>query len=674
MCGIAGILWRVPKAWQSPLRRVPDAWTAAMLGAIAHRGPDGQGVLHLEFEREHDRLLIALLHHRLAIIDATGGAQPMQSDCTSRAIVFNGCIDNHRDLRSTLLARGYRFRSHHSDTEALLHAHAEWREHVCEHLMGSWAFAVACTRTRDVLLSQDFGIEKPLWWGRLRTSEASQQGTAPDVLAFASVPAALARVQREVEGRVHAAHAADLLAWVRHGAASTPVLSCAQPLKARGCVVSGLALLEHGLRAVHAAPLPARSDHDLTPGEAEHALRAAVALRMEADVPVGCFLSGGIDSSLIAAFAKPHAPQLSTFTVRMPDARYDESREAAAIARYLGTQHHELACEGDAASDLQRLISLLGAPFGDSSLLPTHWVARAARQHCKVCLTGDGGDELFVGYERHIAALHMPRVRDALLALRSMGAGSPRPGMHHPKGMRAKLSRLLRMAAGSYADAFALFSREQLRELFPAHASVIGGDDTAIEHPDLDFSAWTDPARHDFLHALPNDMLLKADHAAMAVALETRAPFLARGVQAAALSASLASLVASGGTPSMLRELLPRRKAMLRALASQHLPPWVANRPKMGFAIPLGAMLRTDRGLRELLEQLRTNGMKDLARVGLFIHAPALHAMIDTHLSGVQHHEQRLYALIVMQLWARVLESASMTAGRDARAQAAALA
>jgi asparagine synthase (glutamine-hydrolysing) len=122
----------------------------------------------------------------------------------------------------------------------------------------------------------------------------------------------------------------------------------------------------------------------------------------------------------------------------------------------------------------------------------------------------------------------------------------------------------------------------------------------------------------------------------------------------------------------MLRELLPRRKALLRTLASQHLPAWVAKRPKMGFAIPLGAMLRTDRGLRELLEHLRTNGMNDLARVGLFVHAPALHAMIDAHLSGAQHHEQRLYALIVMQLWARGLESA--TAGRDAHAQAATLA
>jgi asparagine synthase (glutamine-hydrolysing) len=662
MCGIAGILWRVPRESGNPAPRVPDAWTHAMHRAVSHRGPDASGVHHLRFEREEGTVHVALLHSRLAIIDVATGAQPMTSACGSRTIVFNGCIDNHRALRATLLARGHRFVTHHSDTEALLLAHAEWGEGMPQHLQGSWACAIASER--DVLLSQDFGLEKPLWWGRLRTRDASDgqprthTGTH-DVLAFASVPAALAALQRVVEGRVRAASPEHLLAWLRHGAADAPVLQCAQPLRARGCVVSALALLEHGQRAVHASPLPARSEQDIACSDVEHALREGVALRLEADVPVGCFLSGGVDSSLLAAFAKRHVPGLHTFTVRMPDARYDESREARAIADFLGTQHHELPCDANPAADVQSLISLLGAPLADSSLLPTHWVARAARNTCSVCLTGDGGDELFAGYERHIAAMHMPRIGPLLHALAALRGEARRANSrtHAAKSLAAKLARLLHAASGSYRDLFAIFSLPELCTLFPQHADQLTGQLAGqLAMPSTsDARAFLDPLHDDFAWALPSDMLLKADHASMAVALETRAPFLSRGVQQLALRAPLSSLTSPDGHTSALRSLLPRRKALLRTLASRHLPAWVSARPKFGFALPLGTMLRTDAGLLALQHQLHAQGEEDFARVGLQLHAPAMRQLLHEHASGAAHHEQRIWALLVMQIWSRAI-------------------
>jgi asparagine synthase (glutamine-hydrolysing) len=650
MCGIAGIVWRVhlhrERAMAGAHARMTQ-WLDSLERGIAHRGPDGKGKHFTRFVDGEHAWHVGLVHRRLAIIDAAGGHQPMtarHADGTQSTIVFNGCIDNHRALRKELSQHGAAFESDHSDTEALVHAWHAYKSNVCEKLEGMHAFAVVDDAARDVFLSQDASLEKPLWWGRLRSSES--EGQAQDVLAFASVPAALARLQRVVEGRVRVAQPEALMQWLWLGASDAPVLSCAQPLKARGLVVSARELLAQGERAVQRAReesggqiAEGRGDEDTTPEAVRDVIERAVAMRLESDVPVGCFLSGGVDSSLIAAFARRHTRELHTFTVRMPDARYDESAYAQAAAEHLGTTHHELACEQSPAETVQDLIASLGAPLADSSLLPAHWVAKAAAAQVKVVLSGDGGDELFAGYERHIAAMHLARMGGLLGAW-----PTPDVATLHPKSLRSKLARLIHAARSDYFDARAIYSRDQLRRLVPESGRV-----QFAEAP-----AWNglDPCSHDFEHALADDLLLKADHASMRVGIESRAPLLARAVTKLALRAPLASLTSPSGQSSSLRELWPQRKALLRTVAREFLPSWIVDRPKMGFAIPVGEWLRTDAGLRSVLqESVQNPDWLDADVLGFEVNRKEAARMAREHERGNEHHDQRLYALVVLGVW-----------------------
>jgi asparagine synthase (glutamine-hydrolysing) len=320
----------------------------------------------------------------------------------------------------------------------------------------------------------------------------------------------------------------------------------------------------------------------------------------------------------------------------MPDPRYDESRFAEEVAAHLGAEHTTLDCDAQPASQLVSLIQQLGLPAGDSSLLPTHWVSAAARRHVKVALAGDGGDELFGGYERHTVHSLLRRWRHLLRAIPpavSLGA--------HPKSRRSKLARLAEAARYGYPELLSIFGRADCEALFGPDARWMG--------PNQDT---TDPLRWDFEHYLPDDLLRKTDTASMAVALEVRAPLLARHVINFALSQPLSALMPHN-----------QRKGLLRSLARKYFPPEIVDRPKMGFAIPIGEWFRTDYGGLKtlLLDHLNSTEPWGSPSLGIDLNMNFVSKILEEHLgtgpSGLvrRDHSQRLYMLLVLSIWARWL-------------------
>ena len=326
----------------------------------------------------------------------------------------------------------------------------------------------------------------------------------------------------------------------------------------------------------------------------------------------------------------------------MPDARFDESHDAAETAKAIGSDHTTLECEPDPAGDLVRLIRQLGLPFGDSSLLPTYWLCKAAREHVKVALSGDGGDELFGGYRRHAIAPMLNRwhrvlrlVPDGLLDRRVPGS------------RREYLSRLAVAARhNGYRELLAIFQTPDLRRLIPMFSG---------RGLDADgFDRIADPLRYDFEHYLPDDLLRKTDTASMAVALEVRAPFLARELVEAALRTPLDVLMPGG-----------ERKGLLKRVARMYLPDHVVDRPKRGFAIPIGRWFREDYGgLRQLLyDHLESaEPFPGLGEAGIEIDMGFVRQMLREHDAAGERsinpwhgrdHSQRLYMLLVLSIWAK---------------------
>jgi asparagine synthase (glutamine-hydrolysing) len=698
MCGIGGIL-RVWPAEQreralamSHAESIPEAWLDILDASIRHRGPDGQGRFRDRAIRADGSVVdVALVHRRLSIIDHACGAQPMVSSLSlgagsfdelpppslfhgkpnepvvyrampnaSRdlvAVVFNGCIYNHRDLRAQLQREGHVFTTDHSDTEVLVHGWREWgREAVwvptphepvpCAELFGNldgmYAAAVWDRANGVLSLARDRCGEKPLY-----ILDEPDGAERPSLLAFSSCISGLYGLQRALgrDTRINHDDGASFWHWLRFGWAQANFIEGVREL-GRGAdesfpesVFGGpmFSWLGFGSRDPTAP--------QLSTDRLDGLLAAAVRERLEADVPLGVFLSGGVDSALLSVYARQALGGLSTYTVRMPDARYDESEPAAIIAARIGTDHTTLDCHPNPTHDLPGAIQQLGLPFGDSSLLPALWVSHAAKQHVAVALSGDGGDELFLGYERYKAANWLAQARP-LLAL----AWLVTPSSSDPRSRRSKLKRLGAAArAAGYDDLLAIFSATEYRAItrdrrghlpiavsrFPSRT----GDNVAKLR-----------AIDDLRSYLPYDILRKSDTASMRVALEVRAPFLSWSVIRAATGAS------SG-------ELMPRgqRKGLLRQVARKYLPAEIVDRPKMGFAIPIGEWFRSDYGgLRTmLLDHLNSTEPFGPPSLGIDLNMKFVRQMLDEHLgtgpSGVvkRDHSQRLYMLLVLSIWAK---------------------
>ncbi len=680
MCGIAGILKvHDPKDGPPPphFEAIPEAWLDVLDESIKHRGPDGQGRFRDRAVRDDGVVVdVAFVHRRLSIIDHEGGHQPMVHDgerlredltyqpgetpklahelCPASerpdlvAVVFNGCIYNHRELRAELESLGHRFETDHSDTEVLVHGWRAWGLEICNRIDAMLASLIWSRSNGRIGWGRDLVGEKPLY---LECDEQTYVFNSNSSIALMIPDEPPYRPGREAGW------------WLQSGFCEW-LPNSQFGLRSRRWECTKLQeLFDKTVPTINRAKAPQRGRNlpDRDPSSTgsgltiDRLVRNAVLSRLDADVPLGVFLSGGIDSALIAAIAKISRPDIETFTVRMPDARYDESDAAAETACAIGVSHTILDCNPEPAADLVRLIEQLGLPFGDSSLLPTYWVSKAARERVKVALSGDGGDELFGGYRRHTVAPMLNRWHTLLRLLPDRLLDQRRPGSRS-----TYLARLIQAARyGGYDELLAIFPTPDLRRLVP----TIEGDPTGIDK----FQRIDDPLRHDFERYLPDDLLRKTDTASMAVALEVRAPFLARELVEAALR-----------TP--LHVLMPRgeRKGLLKQVARKYLPDHIVDRPKQGFAIPVGEWFRSDYGnMRSCLyDHLESaDPFPGLAEAGVEIDMGFVRRMLREHDAAGEEsinpwhgrdHSQRLYMLLVLSIWAKWL--AGVRAGRTAGA------
>ncbi len=673
MCGIAGILRVHPPGTEvpPPLAAIPEAWLDILDESIKHRGPDGQGRFRDRAVRPDGTVVdVALVHRRMAVIDLADGKQPMVSSRgeDTVAVVFNGCIYNHRELRKELQAAGHEFVTDHSDTEVLIHGWREWGSELPSHLDGMFAFMIWDRTRGELFVARDRFGEKPLYFSQVGPRK-------PFTLALSSTVPGLERIgSDQADSNEQHRQTAQFVAsrWIRFGCWNQP------PGYAVGEVspgVAGSAPATDGVgRFVNGpkesdwrrwVPASGRRTKSTAASHFDDLLSRAVASRLDSDVPVGCFLSGGVDSSLIAVHAKLHRPDIRAFTVRMPEQRFDESKFAAQVARHIQIPHTVLDCDAHPAEDLVHLIQQLGLPFGDSSLLPTYWVCKAAATQVKVALSGDGADELFGGYRRYQAA----RAMGMLGVFRHLlWAALPfvRPD-ESPDSPATRRRRFIEAAIGQqYLDLTSIFPSRMGRELgveqnrWPVLARVILGvfrlgADVASPLFELTNNLGVTIAMISDVGAyLPDDILRKTDTASMAIPVEVRAPYLDRELSAAALETRIGHLMPGG-----------QRKGLLREVARKHLPSEIVDRPKQGFAIPIGDWFRSDYGgMKQLLmDHLNSAEPWGPASLGIDLNMKFVRQMLDEHMgtgmSGrvVRDHSQRLYMLLVLSIWGKWMGS-----------------
>jgi asparagine synthase (glutamine-hydrolysing) len=633
MCGIAGLWQRrgAAAAAVGPALR-------AMLEAIRHRGPDGEGHL-LEPEAG-----LGLGHLRLAIQDLSSeGAQPMASASGRFVLVYNGEIYNVGALRSDLAALGWRFRGT-SDTEIFLAALEQWGlEHALERAAGMFAMAIWDRERRDLTLVRDRLGKKPLYLAEIGP-----------LLLFGSELKALMRhpaLDRRIDPGA-------LASYLRFGYVPEPhaILSGVRKI-APGTIESFGADGSHRVtrfwdlaevaRRGRSEPLP--DDPVLLREATLDILDRAVRERLVADVPLGAFLSGGIDSSLVVALMRRHGPSPRTFSIGFEDPRFDEGPFAARIAAHLGTRHTAFTLTAaDALGIIPSLPEMFDEPFADSSQIPTHLVARLARSEVTVALTGDGGDEIAGGYRRHVEISRWwPRLAALPPPLRR-AAGRVLSGL--PAGLVDGVARLASRAPGHAAErvrkAGEILGERDPRAIYALLVTnwrdtrgLCGAD--PLPSPVDDAAFGTDLGLLGMLRLLdiatylPGDILAKVDRATMAVALEARSPFLDHRVVEHFWRLPDTALVQGR-----------RGKAILRDLLAEHVPPALFERPKTGFGIPLGDWLRGP--LSDWAEGLIADEMRGGQ---LAMREPA--ALMRAHQAGRGNHQHRLWTILMLLAWMR---------------------
>lgn len=657
MCGIVGYLG-------GATTDDDDGMLRRMTSAISHRGPDSAG-----YWRDLGQS-ICLGHRRLAIVDLSpAGSQPMASGSRRYVMVFNGEIYNHQMLRAMLMAtgRGGAWRGH-SDTETLLAGFDAWGiQGTLERAVGMFALAVWDRDTATLTLARDRMGEKPLYYG--------WQGSGPDaVFLFGSELKAL-RAHPAFQNRVDRA---ALALQLRHSYIPAPhsIYEGISKLPA-GCLLSlslrsrqpalsrywhGELIAQDGARHGYAG-----SAADAVK-ELECLLMEAVGQQMVADVPLGAFLSGGIDSSLIVALMQAQSSRpVKTFTIGFGETLYNEAGYALSVARHLGTDHTELYISGaEALEVIPALPAIYDEPFSDPSQIPTYLVSRLARQHVTVALSGDGGDELFCGYGRYRSAVSMwQRLSGMPEPMRRLLGGTMRmlppaawqmlqhaatlaghgredaTGLEHKAGKAAamladgSLRNVYRLLVSHWHDpACVLLGGGAAPDLF-AHAQAGHGLDPMQQLMLLDAQTY-----------LPDDILVKVDRAAMAASLETRAPFLDHRVVEFAWR-----------LPQQMKVRNGRGKWALRQVLERHVPLALIDRPKMGFGVPLGDWLKGP--LRDWAESLLDPGR--LQREGFFAAAP-LRRRWEEHLSGKRNWQYHLWDVLMFQSWLANNQELAMTA------------
>ena len=621
MCGIAGFVEREPDASRRQERAVV---LDRMCRLIAHRGPDDQGTM------VDSR--VALGMRRLSIIDLAGGHQPMATRDGDVTVVFNGEIYNYRELFKDLETRGHHFQTR-SDTESILHCYQEFGNDCVQHLRGMFAFALWEAPERKLFIARDRAGEKPLYYTT----------TAGGTFVFGSELKSLLEhpeVRREIDP-------AALDAYLTFGYVPDP-LSIFKDIHK---LPPGhfLTLTDTGLKVEQYWDFPKETDEHLDYAECLEELRRllqeSVRMRLVSDVPLGAFLSGGIDSStIVGLMAQEMSEPVKTFSIGFAEDSYDELKYARLVSKRFGTDHRELIVTPDVCHVIDDLLWHFDEPFADQSVVPTYFVSKLAREHVKVVLSGDGGDELFAGYTRYAIDRkrqgfeHLPRfVRQGVM--KSLSERLP----HGTRG-RNYLYNVAQEPLDRYIDSISVFTNLAKAELYsedflgtlkryrPA-SSLYRDFASQVENGNsIDRLLYLDSKTY-----LPGDILTKVDRMSMAVSLEARVPLLDH---------VLIEFVARMPSSWKMRGL--ESKFIFKEAVKGLVPEEILHRPKQGFGVPIGAWINDQ--LRERIDDTLSDPR---TRQRGFIRPEYVDVLRAEHNRGRRDHSPALWTVLMFELWCR---------------------
>jgi asparagine synthase (glutamine-hydrolysing) len=622
MCGISGVF-----AMTGPLDPEVRAALPAINGALAHRGPDGDGF--------YDDTRVAFGHRRLAIIDRAGGHQPMANEDGTCWIVFNGEIYNHRSLRPLLEAKGHRFRTS-SDTETILHAYEEFGPGCVDRLEGMFAFAIYDGRRQELFAARDRLGKKPFFYTVL-----------DDTFHFASELPALARAPRW-RGDVDLTALEGYLSLGYFVAPATIYRDVFKLLPGHWLRIADGKLETRQYWDVQEFDTDDRPDDQLIE-EIDATLRQAVVDRLESEVPLGAFLSGGIDSGLVVSYmAEALGDRLVTASVGFGDAAHNELEAAGVVAAHFHSRHHASVIEPDLDEVIGPVTSRLGEPLADSSAIPTWYVSRAARQHVTVALTGDGGDESFAGYDfRYVPHALEASVRGLMPGALSpaaawLGRRWPRsPRLPKPLRVGTLAENLGRDPAAAYYSDLAFLKPQDARSLMglaPDRDPTTSPIYEQVTEPYRRCSSKNAVQRAEYADLkvyMPNDPLVKVDRMSMAHGLEVRCPLLDRRIVELAFR-----------IPASRKQQGTQGKALLRALARRRLPGKLWQLPKRGFTVPIGRWIAGPHAA-----QFRDEVLDRGTSLAQHIDVSELERRFVDHRAGRRDHGYALWSAWVLQRW-----------------------
>jgi asparagine synthase (glutamine-hydrolysing) len=628
MCGIAGIA----RADGAPVERET---LERMCAAQEHRGPDSRG-LHLDDG-------IGLGIQRLRVIDLVTGDQPIHNEDRTVTVVLNGEIYNFEELRRRLRGNGHTLATE-GDTEVIVHLYEELGPACVRELNGMFAFALWDSRRRQLLLARDRVGKKPLFY----SERAGALSFASELRALMQDP----EIPRELDHQA-------LDAYLAYGVVPAPMSAFAAVRKLMPASTllyrDGATRIERYWRLDYSRKRPAQPVQEVGE-EIRSTIRQAVRRRMVSDVPMGAFLSGGIDSSaVVAAMAESSTEPVKTFSIGFEDERFNELPQARIVAQKFATDHHELIVRPDAVELLGKVVRHYGEPFADHSAMPAFYLSRFAREHVTVALNGDGGDESFAGYERYttnLALAQLDRLPRALRRAAAAAAGRAPLGGDQRR-LRSRLGRFA-IAGGleredRYLAARSVFTAAARERLYtPEYRAMLGASRAA--EPLLD--PWRSSTATELLDQLldvdvnsylPDDLLPKIDIATMAYSLEGRSPLLDHELME--LAASL---------PPELKAARGQRKRVLRSALRGWIPDEILDGPKRGFRLPVARWLREDlRGYAR--EALLDPGSSSRG----WCEEREVRRLLDEHADGLDDHGREIWTLLMLELWQREIADVS---------------